>query len=287
VRVGRVDGVDLEGTLAKVTFRVQNEQVLYTDTVASVTYQNIIGQRYLGLSPGSTGDQKKLPEHGEIPVEHTEPSFDLTYLLKGFEPLFTLLDPKQVDNLTTAIIESLQGDSGTVLSLITQTSALAGLVAGPDQVLGEVITNLDAVVTNLATQNANLSTVISHTRDVMAGLSNRREELRASVGSISATMGRLATIADSVYPDLHELTTRQPGFAAHLVGDGRDRFAFFGANLPYLLKGLARITQSGAYGDVYICDVDSSLFAFLKRLIPDIVRAATPGDVIKHSAVCR
>jgi phospholipid/cholesterol/gamma-HCH transport system substrate-binding protein len=287
VRVGRVDAVDLVGTLAKVSFRVQKDQILFADTIAAVRYQNIIGQRYLGLSPGAAGDRKKLPDHGQIPVEHTEASFDITYLLKGFEPLLTLLDPKQVDNLTTAIIQALQGDSGTVLSLITQTSALAQLFAGPDEVLGEVITNLNAVITNLAAQSANLNTVIAQTRDIMVALSNRRDQLRASVGSISTTLSRLATITDNVYPDLHELVTREPGFAANLTGDARDRFAFFGANLPYLLKGLARMTQSGAYVDIYGCDARSSLFRFLTTLIPDIVRAATPGDVIKHSPVCR
>src|SRR5882757_2172542 len=152
IRVGRVDSVDLEGTLAKVTFRVQKDQVLYSNTIASVTYQNIIGQRYLGLSPGPAGDQKPLADRGQIPLEHTEPSFDIAYLLNGFEPLLTLLDPQQVDNLTNGIIQALQGDSGSVLTLITQTSALTESFAGPDQILGELITNLNDVVTNLAGQ---------------------------------------------------------------------------------------------------------------------------------------
>jgi phospholipid/cholesterol/gamma-HCH transport system substrate-binding protein len=216
IRVGRVDSVDLEGTLAKVTFRVQKDQVLYSNTVASVTYQNIIGQRYLGLSPGPAGDQTPLADRGQIPLQHTEPSFDIAYLLNGFEPLFTLLDPRQVDNLTNGIIQALQGDSGSILTLITQTSALAERFAGPDQILGELITNLNDVVTNLAGQNANLQTVIGQTRDVMVGLGNRRAELVAAVGSINATVGRLATITSNVYPDVQELIRREPGFTASL-----------------------------------------------------------------------
>jgi len=38
VRVGRVEKVDLEGKLAKVSFVVQQEQQLFGNTVASVTY---------------------------------------------------------------------------------------------------------------------------------------------------------------------------------------------------------------------------------------------------------
>jgi phospholipid/cholesterol/gamma-HCH transport system substrate-binding protein len=137
VRVGRVDKIELAGTLAKVTFRVQRNQVLYTNTIASVTYQNIIGQRYLGLSQGPAGDQTPLPNLGQLPKERTNPSLDLSYVLNGFEPLFTQLDANQVDNLANAIIEALQGDSGSILVLTTQASALAETLAGPDQVLGD------------------------------------------------------------------------------------------------------------------------------------------------------
>jgi phospholipid/cholesterol/gamma-HCH transport system substrate-binding protein len=287
IRVGRVDSVDLEGTLAKVTFRVQKDQVLYSNTLASVTYQNIIGQRYLGLSPGPAGNQTPLPDRGQIPLEHTEPSFDIAYLLNGFEPLLTLLDPQQVDNLTNGIIQALQGDSGSVLTLITQTSALTASFAGPDQILGGLITNLNDVVTNLAGQNANLQPVIGHTRDVMVALGNRRAELVASVGSINATVGRLATITSNVYPDVQELIRREPGFTAYLAGDGRSRIAYMGANLPYLLKGLARVTQEGSYINAYGCDVNVTIFAFLGRLIPSVVQRATPGGVAQHSPICR
>lgn len=287
VRVGRVAAVELDGTLADVTFEVQTDQKLYTNTIASVKYQNIIGQRYVGLSPGPAGDVRLLADHGRIPLEHTEPSFDITYLLRGFEPLFTLLDPKQVDNLTEGIIQALQGNNGSVLSLITQTSALAQTFAGPDEVLGDIITNLNTVVSNLASQNANLQTVITNTRDVMVALGYRRDELRASVGSITKTVERLATIADNVYPDLHAMVTREPGFTAHLTGDAKNRVAFLGANLPAGLKALARATQEGAYVDIYACDVTSSMFKFLTTLIPAYVSAATPGNVIKHTAVCR
>ena len=52
VRVGRVEKIELQGDLAKVSFVVQNDQQLLGTTVASVTYQNIVGQRYLGTVAG-------------------------------------------------------------------------------------------------------------------------------------------------------------------------------------------------------------------------------------------
>ncbi|MGO9102980.1 MAG: MlaD family protein, partial [Mycobacterium sp.] len=91
VRVGRVEKIDLDGKLAQVSFVVQQEQRLFGNTVASVTYQNIVGQRYLGLSLGKEGSPDQLAPGSVIPLERTEPSFDVTALLNGYEPLFSLL----------------------------------------------------------------------------------------------------------------------------------------------------------------------------------------------------
>ncbi|MFV0495299.1 MlaD family protein [Mycobacterium sp.] len=295
VRVGRVDDIDLVGKSAKVTFRVQRDQTLYTDTHASVTYQNIIGQRYLGLSPGSDGDHKPLHNKGQIPLEHTNPSLDISYVLNGFEPLLTQLDSTQVDNLTKAVIQAFQGDSSSVLVLTTQASTLAETLAGPDQVLGDLIGNLDELMVSLAKQNNSLQTMISQTRGVMTELADRRGELVDSVGSINHTVGRLGTIVDNITPDAQQFVNRQPGLLDYTVHEGRQRMGYMAANLPGMLKSLARASQSGGYLDIYACDIDFGLWRGLFHWFRAFVASATPGDgvtpgflnKIKHSPVCR
>lgn len=289
VRVGRVDKVELVGTSAQVTFRVQRNQTLYTNTIASVTYQNVMGQRYLGLSQGPAGNHTPLRNRSQIPVEHTNPSFDISYMLNGFEPLFTQLDPKQVDNLTNATIQAFQGDSASILALTTQASALAETLAGPDQVLGDLIANLNDLMTSLAAQNTNLQTMIRQTRGAMAELANRRQELVASVGSINSTVGRLATIVDTITPNMQEFIGRQPGFLDHGLHDGRQRFAYLAANLPLMTKGIARVTQEGTYASAYICDLDIGLWRGLFYWTRAFLNAVTPGNghELWHSPICR
>lgn len=84
VRVGRVQKIELvDNERARVDFVVQNDQKLYGNTIASVTYQNIVGQRYVGLSPGKSGGpagDTVLAAGATIPVERTDPSFDVTTL---------------------------------------------------------------------------------------------------------------------------------------------------------------------------------------------------------------
>jgi phospholipid/cholesterol/gamma-HCH transport system substrate-binding protein len=287
VRVGRVEKIDLDGKLAKVSFVVQQEQRLYGNTVASVTYQNIVGQRYLGLSLGKEGTPDLLPPGSVVPSERTEPSFDVTALLNGYEPLFSLFNPRDADNLTKAVIESLQGDTSSLATLVSQTTTLTETFAGRDQDLGGVITNLNKVVGNLAAQNDNLDGVITQTGDMVSELDRRRPELVSSVGTLARVLGRLSASAADVYPAAREFIDRQPGATRHILSV-EPQVAFFGDNIPLLMKGIIRAGNQGAYGNGYVCDVN--LFGFfpgLNDVVPIIVNAATPGNKAMHTPRCR
>ena len=278
VRVGRVDKVELDGKLARVKFIVQNDQRLYGNTVASVVYQNIIGQRYLGLSLGGVGNTDVLPAGSVIPVERTDPSFDVSTLLNGFEPLFTLLNPKQADDLTKGVLQSLQGDRASIALLVDQSATLTATLSGRDQVLGDLITSLSKVTDNIAAQNDQLDHVLNQARRAVTDLDNRRPALQSSVGSLAQVTRRLGAISDEINPALNELITRQPGFTKHMAGI-EPQLAFTGANLPLLLKGLSLVFGEGSYGNAYVCDLNlMGFWPGLNDITTIIVNAATPGN---------
>ncbi|MEB3033001.1 MCE family protein [[Mycobacterium] nativiensis] len=281
VRVGRVEKVELDGKLAKVSFIVQTDQKLYTDTVASVTYQNIIGQRYLGLSRGTladTGEHRILPRGSVLGVERTEPSFDVGLLLNGFKPLMSLLDPKQADDLTKGVLQSLQGDQASITDLVDQSSTLTATLAGRDEVLGDLITSLNRLTGTLAGQNDQLDHALTQARRAVTDLDSRRPALQSSVGSLAQVTRQLSRIADEVFPSLEEMINREPGFTKHMTGI-EPQLAFTGANLPLLLKGLGRTFGDGAYGTSYLCDLNATgFFPGLNDITTIIVNAATPGN---------
>ncbi|MGE2733757.1 MCE family protein [Mycolicibacterium vaccae] len=287
VRVGRVEGIELDGKHAKVSFVVQDDQQVLGNTVASVTYQNIVGQRYLGLSLGNLGEPDPLPPGSVIPVEQTDPSFDVGTLLNGYEPLFSVLDPRHADNLTKGVIQSLQGDEGSITALVDQTAQLTDAFAGQDEELGGVITDLNLVVANLARHNDDLDHIVGEAQTVVSTFDARRPELVDSMGSIAKVVRQLSTITDEVYVPLNELVTRQPGFAKHMVGI-EPQLAFIGANLPLMLKGFARITSEGSYANAYACNLDgTAFFPGLNDVTPIVVAAATPGNKARYTPKCR
>ncbi|MBS9533233.1 MCE family protein [Mycobacterium sp. M1] len=278
VRVGRVEKVALDGKLAKVSFIVQSNQPLYGNTVASVTYQNIIGQRYLGLSLGTLGNNERLPRGSVIPLERTEPSFDVGVLLNGFKPLMSLLNPKQADDLTKGVLQSLQGDRASMAELVDQSSTLTQTLAGRDEVLGDLITSLNKVTGTIAGQNDQLDHTLTQARRAIADFDSRRPALQSSVGSLAQVTRQLSTIADEVFPSLEEMVNRQPGFTKHMA-QIEPQLAFTGANLPLLLKGLGRVFGEGSYGSAYVCDLNlAGFWPGLNDMTTIIVNAATPGN---------
>lgn len=293
VRVGRVERIDLEPVStssenrAKVTFQLQSDQKLLGNTEAAVRYQNIVGQRYVDLHLGTGGGSDALPPGSVIPVERTEPSFDVGVVLNGYRPLFSTIDPKAADQLSTASMQALQGDSGSWATLVDQTGKLTETFAGRDEVLGTLITSMDRLSGTLAKQNGNLDSVLANTRRMVDQFNARRPELIEAMGSMSRVSRRLADITDDVNPSLTALITREPGVAAHLVTI-EPQLAFTGANLPLLLKGIARATSEGAYANIYVCDLNPmGFFPGLNDVTPIIVDAATPGNKAQHTQRCR
>lgn len=287
VRVGRVQKIDLDGDVARVKFVVQDDQTVYGNTVASVVYQNIVGQRFLGLTRGGIGDSAPVEPGFEIPLEQTDPSFDVGNLLNGYQPLFATLDTKAADDLTKGIIQSLSGDTGSVTALVTQTSGIAETFAGKDDALGGVITSLDKVVGNVAVQNDDLDTLIKQTNQIVANFNGRRPQMIESMGSISRVVKELGIASGNVQPSLDELLGREPGFAAHMVSI-EPQLAFTGANLPLMLKGLARMSGEGAFAQIYSCDLNLTGFMpGFNDIVPIIVNAATPGSKAMYTPRCR
>ena len=92
----------------------------------------------------------------------------------------------------------------------------------------------------------------------------------------------------------HEVEIQNAGRAANgyltpTMAIAKSSNAFMAANVPLLLKGLARVTQEGGYVNAYACDVDFGLWRGLFTWFRSFVVAATPGNgnEVWHSPICR
>ncbi|MFC9996200.1 MlaD family protein [Nocardia sp. NPDC127526] len=281
VRVGRVDKIDFTGDYrARVDFRIEDDQHPTTSTKALVRYQNLIGQRYIALMPGEVAGRPLAPGD-QIPLERTEPSFDVSALLSGFEPLFSVLQPDQVNSLSETLIQALQGNGVSLSSLVTQAAQLAATFGQRDQILGDVIANLSSVIAGLSNRSGELETLITQARSLTEALYSQGEALKTSVDRVATATDSLVNIIATVKPGVARAQNDATSGIALLLLNGAslDQAA---VELPDILNALARFTSYGTYGNAYICRLDVSLWGVL---LPPGLFSQVGGPA--QSEVCR
>lgn len=259
VRVGSVSDVDVvDRRVARVDFDVDSSIAVPKDVHAAVKYLNLIGERYLELSkPGGTHGADLRPDE-TIPASQTTPPVDLTLLFNGFRPLFTALSPKDVNKLSYEIVQVLQGEGGTVESLLSHTASLTKEIASKDQVIGEVITNLNDVLDVINKRTPELNDLITRLRNLVHGLSKDREPIGEAVESLGdlseVTSGFLDEAREPLKEDISAL-----GDLTSNLNDHEDLVEHFIQFLPRKTQKLTRTVSYGSWFNFYACTMKLSL----------------------------
>ena len=200
VKVGRVKAITLSGRRnALVTMDVDDARPLTESTRVVVRYRNLIGQRYVALVQGA-GPTTRLREGATIPLSRTEPALDLTVLFNGFKPLFAALSPHDVNQLSGEIIQVLQGEGGTINSLLAHTASLTSSVADRDQVIGRTIDNLNAVLGTVSSRDQQLDQLLVQLQRFVSGLSDDRQAIGQSLTNINALAADTAGLLSAARP---------------------------------------------------------------------------------------
>lgn len=194
VPMGKVTDVALnsDGT-ALVSFSLSTERPLTATTEAKIKYKNLIGDRYVDLSQGAFAPQ---PLDGPIPLEQTTSALDLDQVVNGFRPLLQGLDPDQTNQLSTSLIQVLNGQEASISTLISQIDTFTNALADRDQAIGQVITNFNTVLGTVNNRQDQFATLVDQLQHLVAGLNDDRDLISRSLGQIddvTATMGEVLT----------------------------------------------------------------------------------------------
>ena len=268
VRVGEVKSIKIKGTnTADVTFSVGTQPELTQATRAVIRYRNLVGQRYVALEEG-TGAPTPLPVGATIPLARTAPALDLTVLFNGFKPLFAALSPSDVNSLASDIISTLQGEGGSVQSLLAHTASLTSAIADRDAVIGRTIDNLNQVLGEVGQRDQKLTDLIDQMNRYTTGLAGDRQAIFGALGSIDSMTSETAGLLQQGRPALQSDIGNLSALAKNL-DDNKQTLNSFLQTLPVKLNRLTRTASFGSWFDFYLCDFNAAS--------PHSVPSATPG----------
>ena len=264
VQVGSVAGTELVTVagrkVARVEFRVDRSVPVYRDARLELRYENIVGQRYLNIVEKPQAGAP-APARTVFGTSRTTPALSLTELFNGFQPLFRALDPARLNTFSFELVRALQGEAGTVQSLLRNTAQLTNGLADRDRVIGSVVSNLNTVLATVGERDQKLTSLIVRFRSLMSGLAGQSTVIGASLPSLDnllrATAGTITEIRPPLKSGVGSLRSiTQQLYADRQVLDGSLR------KLPFQLRTLARTASYGSWFNFYVCGLRVRLSLF-------------------------
>jgi phospholipid/cholesterol/gamma-HCH transport system substrate-binding protein len=254
VPVGAVSGVKLNpDNTIDVEFGVDQRYTLYTSTRAQIRYENLVGDRFMEITSGP-GELRKLPPGGTINSQHTQPALDLDALLGGLKPVLKGLDADKINTVTSAVIELLQGQGGALNNVLTDTNAFTTALGNRDQLIGDTITNLNAVLGTVDERSAKFSTSVDQLQQLISGLAKGKDSIAGAIGPLSSTTTDLTELLRNSRRPLQGVIQNIRPLATEL----NDRQAEVNNDVEQLGEDYLRLSALGAYGsffNIYFCSV--------------------------------
>jgi len=253
VEVGKVKEITLlPDTTLSVEFGTDSSVVLTEGSRAAIRYDNLIGDRYLGLEEGVGGTDVLRPG-ATIPLNRTEPALDLDALIGGFRPLFRALNPEQVNALSGQLIAAFEGQGATISSFLAQTGAVTNTLADRDQLIGQVINNLNTVLGSLGDESRQFEKAVTSLSELVDGLAARKTGISAGLAHVNEASGTIADLLSEARPPLKEVVAENDRASGIVVAD-HEYFDNLLNTLPDKYRELGRFGMYGDFFSFYLCD---------------------------------
>ena len=199
-----------------------------------------------------------MPAGSTIPVDRTQPALDLTVLFNGFKPLFAALSPADINKLSAEVIAVFQGEGGNFNQLLQSTASLTNTLADRDQVIGDLIDNLNAVLETLAGRDKELGELIVEFKNFMAGLTKDKDAILGSLDSISALANETSDLVVGIRPSLVRDVKGLRTTATNL-NKGRSEIDRALQVMPIKLEKIGRTAIYGSFFNFYLCQFQGNV----------------------------
>ncbi len=214
VTVGEVESVDLVDGRAHVRMRLEDSVLpLHTDARATITEQDLLGERFIALEKGSTAAPALDSRTATIPESNTSRTVDLQSILNGVDdPTGTALA-----SLVTTLGEGTNGRGADIAGAVRaleptmnraqdlsrllddQNELLTRLVDTTEPVLGAIAADDGRALDGLVGSADRSLGVVAHNQ---AAVKAALERAPATLASAQATLARVAGVADKTTPTL-------------------------------------------------------------------------------------
>lgn len=183
VLVGRILTTTLKRqhgqSIASVDFTLDKQYGITSETRLAVKYQTLTGARYLDvLNPAEGYSPASVVR--EVPTAMTQPSFDITTLFNGLQPVMATLNPDELNTFAANTANFLSGDGSGLAPVLKSIRQLTEFTANREQVLSTMMRNLADVANVMGGHATDLVHIIHMLNSPLDGTLQVLDEFRKS-----------------------------------------------------------------------------------------------------------
>ena len=157
VRVGKIESVDLARNggqnVAEVKFTLDQKYGIVDATRMAIKFQALTGVRYMDVTNPAEG-YRTADLVTQIPTSMTQPSFDVTQLFNGLQPVLATLSPDEINTFSANAASFLTGDGSGLAPLLDSIRRLTAFVSNRQEVVAALIRNLSEVADSIGGTSA-------------------------------------------------------------------------------------------------------------------------------------
>ncbi len=197
VDVGRITTITPEGTQVRVEMRLDPDIQVPADAGAVVISPSLVTGRYVQLTPTYTGGPE-LADGAVIGVERTAVPLGVDDLTRTATELSVALGPEgansvgALSDLLGVGAANLDGNGQALNDTITNFGELSGTLANSREDLFGTVTELQAFVSTIAANDAEVREFNGRLEDVAGFLADERGDLAAALSELSIALGEVA-----------------------------------------------------------------------------------------------
>jgi phospholipid/cholesterol/gamma-HCH transport system substrate-binding protein len=194
VSVGKVTGVRLMDTAVEVSFVLDDDIELGSETTAAVKVATLLGTHYLQVDPQGSGTLAG----GRIPLERTTVPYNLQDVIEVGATRLEELDPVQLAKALTAASETLSASGDDIGPALEGVARLSEVVSKRSSQTGELLRAAREVTDQLADSSGDIVGLMEQTNLVVTEITARRDAIhRLLVETTSLARALTAIVAET------------------------------------------------------------------------------------------
>jgi phospholipid/cholesterol/gamma-HCH transport system substrate-binding protein len=248
VKVGKVEGVDLAGDHVVVDFKVTEPVAFGTTTGASVRMKTLLGQKYLALEPGGSG---QLKEGTEIPLDRTVSSYDIVNAFSDLTTTTERIDTGQLAKSLTTLATEFKDSPKDVRDALDGLSRLSQTIASRDAELKRLLASANSVSGTVAQRNKAVESIIKNADLLLVELDKRREDIHTLFVNTSKMAQQITGLVRDNRAELKPALDQLTKVLAVLEKHEQDLGDTIAAMAPFT-RLFSNVLGNGRWFDTYI-----------------------------------